>query len=154
MTQARGRDCSVMVNSKACRYRSAGFAAVRRASGKPDTRTERDYPESDLDLLILINDDRGWQLGKAFIQEDPGVGHDIYCTSWESLNEMLNDISSETDIGTYDALSAYDTGDLRKTADGFDRILRRYLQEYERAGLYPARYADVGEFISAYLKKK
>ena len=56
-----------MVNSKACRSVSAGFAAVRRASGKPDTRTERDYPESDLDLLILINDDRGWQLGKAFI---------------------------------------------------------------------------------------
>ena len=82
------------------------------------------------------------------------MGHDIYCTSWESLNEMLNDISSETDIGTYDAFSAYDPGDLRKTADGFDRILRRYLQEYERAGLYPARYADVDEFISAYLKKK
>ena len=145
---------SGLLNSKACRSVYAGFAAVRRASGKPDTRTERDYPESNLDLLILINDDRGWQLGKAFIQEDPGVGHDIYCTNWESLNEMLNDISSETDIGTYDALSAYDTGDLRKTADGFDRNLRRYLQEYERAGLYPARYADVGEFISAYLKKK
>ena len=28
--------------------------------------------------------------------------------SLESLNEMLNDISSEVDIGTYDALSAYD----------------------------------------------
>lgn len=40
------------------------------------------HPLSDLDLLILINDDRGWQLGKAFIQEDLGVGHDIYCTNW------------------------------------------------------------------------
>ena len=36
------------------------------------------HPLSDLDLLILINDDRGWQLGTAFIQEDLGVGHDIY----------------------------------------------------------------------------
>ena len=43
------------------------------------------HPLSDLDLLILINDDRGWQLGTAFIQEDLGVGHDIYCTSWENL---------------------------------------------------------------------
>ena len=43
------------------------------------------HPLSDLDLLILINDDRGWQLGKAFIQEDIGVGHDIYCTDRESL---------------------------------------------------------------------
>ena len=43
------------------------------------------HPLSDLDLLILINDDRTWQLGAAFIQEDLGVGHDIYCTDWESL---------------------------------------------------------------------
>ena len=228
------------------------------------------HPLSDLDLLILINDDRGWQLRKAFIQEDLGVGHDIYCTtreslrqdaeydhphisklmdaqivycadekyrieletlreqvrkklaepfgeedyrkaekelkearccyadamtagalndarrsadtlsgiyeemfsnwhgkmaqaaekgdrhlafmSLESLNEMLNDISSEVDIGTYDVLSAYDPGDLRKTADGFDRILRQYLKEYEKAGLRPARYADVDEFAAEYMR--
>ena len=41
--------------------------------------------KSDLDLLILINDDRGWQLGSTFIQDDLQVGHDIYCTSWEKL---------------------------------------------------------------------
>ena len=45
------------------------------------------HPLSDLDLLILINDERGWQLGKTFIQEDLGVGHDIYCTDWESLRQ-------------------------------------------------------------------
>ena len=38
--------------------------------------------------------------------------------SLESLNEMLNDISSEVDIGTYDVLSAYDPGDLRKQRTG------------------------------------
>ena len=43
------------------------------------------HPLSDLDLLVLINDERAWQLGAAFIQEDLGVGHDIYCTDWESL---------------------------------------------------------------------
>ena len=43
------------------------------------------HPLSDLDLLILINDSRGWQLASAFIQEDAGVGYDIYCTDWESL---------------------------------------------------------------------
>ena len=42
-------------------------------------------PLSDLDLLILINDDRGWQLSAQFIQDDLGVGHDIYCTDWEEL---------------------------------------------------------------------
>lgn len=43
--------------------------------------------KSDLDLLILINDDRGWQLGSTFIQDDLQVGHDIYCTTWECLQE-------------------------------------------------------------------
>ncbi len=43
------------------------------------------YEKSDLDLLIVINDDKGWQLGEAFIQDDLEVGHDIYCTTWESL---------------------------------------------------------------------
>lgn len=45
------------------------------------------HEKSDLDLLILINDDKGWQLGSTFIQDDSGVGHDIYCTTWESLQE-------------------------------------------------------------------
>ena len=39
------------------------------------------YEKSDLDLLVLINDDKGWQLGCTFIQDDLGVGHDIYCTT-------------------------------------------------------------------------
>ena len=72
--------------------------------------------------------------------------------SLESLNEMLNDISGEVDVGTHDVLSIYDPGDLRKTAKGFDRILEQYLGEYEKAGLRPARYADVDSFISFYLK--
>jgi len=43
------------------------------------------YEKSDLDLLILINDDRGLQLGCTFIQDDLQVGHDLYCTTWEGL---------------------------------------------------------------------
>lgn len=48
---------------------------------------------SDLDLLVLINDERGRGLSRAFIQDDLGVGHDIYCTSWEDLEEasLYND---------------------------------------------------------------
>lgn len=48
------------------------------------------HEKSDLDLLVLINDDNGWQLSRTFIQDDTGVGHDIYCTTWESLrNDAL-----------------------------------------------------------------
>ena len=89
--------------------------------------------------------------GKMAQAAEKGDRH-LAFMSLESLNEMLNDISSEVDIGTYDVLSAYDPGDLRKTADGFDRILRQYLKEYEKAGLRPARYADVDEFAAEYMR--
>ena len=41
------------------------------------------HEKSDLDLLILINDDRGWVLSNGFVLD--GVGFDLYCTTWESL---------------------------------------------------------------------
>lgn len=41
------------------------------------------HEKSDLDLLIVINQESGWKLSKAFILED--VGHDIYCQTWEDL---------------------------------------------------------------------
>ncbi|MCI8632591.1 MAG: hypothetical protein HFE64_03790 [Lachnospiraceae bacterium] len=43
------------------------------------------YEKSDLDLLVLVNDDRDCPLACAFIQDDLQVGHDIYCTTWERL---------------------------------------------------------------------
>lgn len=51
------------------------------------------HEKSDLDLLILINDDNGWQLSSTFIQDDLEVGHDIYCTTWENLQKaaLYND---------------------------------------------------------------
>ncbi len=45
------------------------------------------HEKSDLDLMILINDDRGRQLAKGFILDDVGIGYDLYCTSWEMLEE-------------------------------------------------------------------
>lgn len=45
------------------------------------------HDKSDLDLLILINDDAGWQLARGFILDDRKVGYDIYCTSWAILEE-------------------------------------------------------------------
>lgn len=43
------------------------------------------YEKSDLDLLILIQDDEGWKLGTGFILEDSQIGYDIYCTNWGGL---------------------------------------------------------------------
>ncbi len=49
--------------------------------------TGDDTEKSDLDLLILINDEKGWQLADAFILDDREVGYDIYCTNWDMLEE-------------------------------------------------------------------
>ena len=47
--------------------------------------TGDEYEKSDLDLLILIQNDDGWKLGTGFILENSGVGYDIYCTDWDGL---------------------------------------------------------------------
>ncbi len=52
--------------------------------------TEDLHEKSDLDLMIVINDDAGWQLSSTFIQDDLEVGHDLYCTTWESLEADAN----------------------------------------------------------------
>ena len=41
-----------------------------------------DYHEkSDLDLIIINNTERGWEIAETFILD--GVGYDIYCTEWQ-----------------------------------------------------------------------
>ena len=43
------------------------------------------YEKSDLDLLVLIQNEAGQKLKTGFILEDSQVGYDIYCTSWAGL---------------------------------------------------------------------
>ena len=43
------------------------------------------YEKSDLDLLILVRDDAGRKLATLFLLEDSGIGYDIYCVDWASL---------------------------------------------------------------------
>ena len=43
------------------------------------------HAKSDLDLLILIDDEQGRELATGMILEDLGVGYDLYCTTWDSL---------------------------------------------------------------------
>ncbi|MCO7124594.1 nucleotidyltransferase domain-containing protein [Sporolactobacillus shoreicorticis] len=46
------------------------------------------YEKSDLDLLIVINDKKAWEIASCFILDD--IGYDIYCSSWESLEKMAS----------------------------------------------------------------
>lgn len=43
------------------------------------------HAKSDLDLLILINDESGYQLATGFLLDDSKIGYDIYCTTWQRL---------------------------------------------------------------------
>jgi len=43
------------------------------------------HEKSDLDLLILINDEKGYCLSKTFLEEEACIGHDLYCTTWQML---------------------------------------------------------------------
>ncbi len=49
------------------------------------TMTGDTHPKSDLDLLILINDPAGQALADTFILEDEGIAYDLYCTTWQML---------------------------------------------------------------------
>jgi len=40
------------------------------------------HEKSDLDLVIINNTERGWEISDCFILDD--VGYDIYCTPWDS----------------------------------------------------------------------
>ena len=44
------------------------------------------HENSDLDLLIVINDKSGYKLSKCFICGD--VGFDIYCKTWDDLDRL------------------------------------------------------------------
>ena len=45
------------------------------------------HDRSDLDLLVLINNPKGYALSKTFILDDEEIGYDIYCTNWEMLED-------------------------------------------------------------------
>lgn len=50
------------------------------------------HAKSDLDLIIINNTDRGWQISSCFILGD--VGYDIYCTPWNTRIEAKANLES------------------------------------------------------------
>lgn len=49
--------------------------------------TGDEYEKSDLDLIILINDENEQVLADGFIIDDVGIGYDLYCTSWDMIEK-------------------------------------------------------------------
>ena len=84
--------------------------------------TGDEYEKSDLDLMILINDENGQVLADGFIIDDVDIGYDIYCTSWDMLE---NDVQcNHTHLSKlFDSMIVYckDKGALKK----LDEIRRK-----------------------------
>ncbi|RPK31208.1 nucleotidyltransferase domain-containing protein [Paenibacillus xylanexedens] len=63
--------------------------------------TDDFHEKSDLDLIIINNTEKGWEISDCFILDD--VGYDIYCTPWDSrIQEQStlesSNVSSLTDL--------------------------------------------------------
>lgn len=50
--------------------------------------TGETWEKSDLDLAIVIHDEAGYALAQGFLLEDTGIGYDLYCTTWEAMEQM------------------------------------------------------------------
>jgi len=46
------------------------------------------HEKSDLDLLVVLNNERGWGFAKCFILD--GVGYDLYGSPWTKLEKMAS----------------------------------------------------------------
>lgn len=55
-------------------------------------RTGDYHEKSDLDLIIINNTPRGWEIADCFLLGD--VGYDIYCTPWETRIEAEANLES------------------------------------------------------------
>ena len=70
-----------------------------------------------------------------------------------NLQYMFNEISEETEIGTFDIMDAYSADSLDENTKTFDRYLQKYEEVYARAGLSVKQFADVDEFVASYLSE-
>ncbi|HBU80443.1 MAG TPA: nucleotidyltransferase domain-containing protein [Paenibacillus sp.] len=50
------------------------------------------HEKSDLDLIIINNTEKGWEISDCFILDD--VGYDIYCTPWDSRIQEQSTLES------------------------------------------------------------
>lgn len=80
---------------------------------------------------------------------------DLYSvfSSMVSLQILIDDISKNIEINSYDILKDFNSKHLDKNISAYDDFLRNYLKEYEKVNLKPSIYKNIDEFISDYLQK-
>ena len=85
--------------------------------------------------------------------EEAAQRNDVFSSfmNMASLQFMFREVSERMAVMEYDALGRFDPDDLEGNAGRFGDALKEYLEEYEKAGLEPARYADARSFAEHYL---
>ena len=70
-----------------------------------------------------------------------------------NLHYMFEEISSETAIGTYNIMEAYNPDCLENNVSLFDACLQKYEAVYKTAGITIKRFHGVDEFVTDYSEK-
>ena len=87
------------------------------------------------------------------VQEAAEAG-DLFASFVNTLScqMMLSGMASELDLSVPNMLTSFDPEDLSKNGREFDRALRDYLGAYDAVGMQPLHFANVDEYVAAYLK--
>ncbi len=111
--------------------------------------TGDEHERSDLDLLILINDDNGRQLQDGFILDDKQIGYDIYCTTWEQLESdaecyhaHISKLMDSKIVYVFDDLSIGKLNRLKEKAADILSSDKKYEKADELQGRLREVYAD------------
>ncbi len=110
--------------------------------------TGDEYEKSDLDLMILINDENGQVLADGFIIDDVGIGYDLYCTNWDMLE---NDAQCEHAhlSKLFDSVIVYcKDKSVLKRLDGIRRKAAKLLASNRRYEKADQAYGDAKKMLA------
>ena len=132
--------------------------------------TGDEYGKSDLDLMILINDENGQVLADGFIIDD--VDEEMY-SNWKnkmaeaagrndvyssfmnllSLQWMFYEIAECIAVDGFEIMDKFNAKSLEENVDVFNQVLNKYLAEYEKAGIRPRHFESMTDFAEDYNKE-
>lgn len=111
--------------------------------------TGDEHEKSDLDLLILIQNNEGWQLGTGFILDDLKIGYDIYCTNWDGLkydavchHAQISKLMDSKIVYIKNQEAYHELGKLREQAKLFLESEERFQRVKELVEKAKISYAD------------
>ena len=64
---------------------------------------------------------------------------------------MIYEIAENVAITEFEIMNSFDPHNLKKNVEVFDDALDRYLEEYQRVGIWPKCFANVDDFVVDYL---